>query len=69
VNNLRDRTSTRAISRSNAERALDRIYQELLVLIHDSPNSANMPIGRGNAVNEVRHMRKAIEALYIHTKS
>lgn len=68
MNNLRNRTSSRPISRSNAKRALERIYQELLALIQDSPNSADMPITSGDAVTEVRRMRKAIEALYIHTK-
>jgi hypothetical protein len=69
MNNLRDRTSTRAISRSNAKRALDRICRELRTLISDSPNADAMPITASNAKVEVHNMREAIEALYIHTKT
>lgn len=68
MNNLRDRTSTRLISPSNAKRALDRICEELNVLIHDSPGAQVMPIATGSALTELLLMREAIEALYIHTK-
>lgn len=68
MNNLRNRTSSRPISRANAEKALDRICQELDSLISNSPNASQMPIATSNARHETAHMRKAIEALFIHTK-
>lgn len=68
MNNLRNRTSSRPISRANAEKALDRICQELDSLIYYSPGYLTMPTTTRNAREEVALTRKAIEALFIHTK-
>lgn len=68
MNNLRNRTSSRPISRANAQKALDRICQELDSLIYYSPGHLTMPTTTRNARQGVSDMRKAIEALFIHTK-
>lgn len=68
MSNLSDRTSSRPICRPNAQKALDRICQELNALISNSPNAGNMPIAKRDAVDSVLYVRTAIEALYIHTK-